>query len=357
MGILEMRLLEEAARKSVILQGLLRLVGRVRGLLSRGGSGSSSSSGESTTSLLSRGLGSLFGDLSVSGVKETTTITVEHGFVKLMVSEGPEILDYRISIVDPRFFREGIVSDPVQMSRVLLDTLEDMGGQHRRVIGAVPGYQSNLGQLDLPRTKDMNPGMLIPREARRTMGVSPETSYLLWRRLPDNVDQSQWLVLSAAWRSITSMVDTVRVSGLSLSTLELRPFALARAVNQADAIIVWTAADGVDVVIVKDSAPVAHQSAYWGSEPVEGAVLVDRLSTIVERTISDYDQRNAVLPISEWVPIYVSGSPAAVESSIDAQVASNLRRSVGQPRPAMMIPSDFPIHDLIVNVGLALWEA
>ena len=306
---------------------------------------------------MSRGLGSLFEDLSISGVKETTTITFEHGFVKLMVSEGVEILDYRISLADPRFFREGIVSDPVQLSRIVVDTLEDMGGQHRRIIGAVPGYQSNLGQLELPRTKNINPSVLIPREARRTMGISPETSYLLWRRLPDNVDQSQWLILSAVRRSITAMVDTVRASGLSLSTLELRPFALARAVNQADAIIAWTAADGVDVVIVKDSTPVAHQSAYWGSEPVEGTVLVDRLSTIVERTISDYDQRNAVLPISEWVPLIVSGSPASIAGSIDTQVAANLRRSVGQPRPAMMIPTDFPIHDLIVNVGLALWEA
>ena len=108
---------------------------------------------------------------------------------------------------------------------------------------------------------------------------------------------------------------------------------------------------------VRDQEPVAHQSAYWGAEPVEGSVLANRLTDIVGRTVSAYDSDEQGTPLPEATPLHVTGTAATLGDNVGEQVAANLQRPVGPMRPPLNLPMDFPIDDLIVNIGLALWES
>ena len=333
-------------------------VGPVAGLFSRAREilGTSVGTPRSNGRTLSIGRG-LFSDSPLGGPRETTSITIEHGFIKVLVSRGQEILDYGIGMANPQLFREGLVSDAPRVAGIVRTTMNQMGGAHRRVIGAVPGYQTILGAIDLPKTRGLDPQVVIPREARQRLGMSPDTAYITWHQLPDNVDRARWLVLSVSRRSIASLVTTVRAAGLPMSALELRPFALARATNRAEAIIAWTALDGSEVVIVRDAVPVAYQSVYWGADQIDRAVLVNRLTEIVGRAITTYEEQNQEMPLSDQTPLYVSGSPVGMELDVGPQVAASLQRPFEQVSPPLAFPTDFPINDMIVNVGLALWEA
>ena len=62
-------------------------------------------------------------------------------------------------------------------------------------------------------------------------------------------------------------------------------------------------------------------------------------------------------PISEEVPLYICGSPIRREPEMAQRVASNLQRDAGEIISPLVQPDDFPIQDLIVNVGLILREA
>ena len=163
-------------------------------------------------------------------------------------------------------------------------------------------------------------------------------------------------MIAATRRSITSILDTLTIAELQQPSLELRAFALARAVNRPDAIIAWTAIDGSDVVIVRDSMPVASQSVYWGADPVDGAVLVNRITEVVGGTIAVYDEQTLDLPLPESTPLFVSGSLAAMDPTIGGQVGANLQRPVEPIIPPLNIPAGFPVDDLIVNIGLGLWS-
>ena len=311
---------------------------------------------KSPAALLS-GLKTRFGGFGKSAAKDVTTITMELGFIKVLVTRGMEVLDYRVALANPQFYREGLVSDPGRASMVLRNALSEMDGQHQLILGAIPGYQNTLGRIELPKAPGLDPAVVIPREASRSMGISPETSFLTWYRLRDNVDRMRWLVISANRRSITSYVDTLSAAELSPKTLELRPFALARAVGIPDVIIAWAANDGGDVVIVKDWVPVAHQGAYWGTEPVERDVLVDRLTAVVDQTIAVYEEQNLDTPVADSTRLVVTGSPVGVDQEIPARVAQNLNRQIEKLSPPLATPVEFPIDDLVINVGLALWEA
>ncbi len=299
----------------------------------------------------------LISRISTSKPQETTSITVEHGFIKLLVTRGMDVLDYRIVPANPVLFREGMISDASRMAALLKRALQDLDGDHRRVLAAVPGYQTNLRRLELPNVRKMDPSVAIPSEARRTMGVSPESSHLSWRPLPGAADSSNWLVVSATNRSVSSISAMADGAGLSMKAVELRPFAVARATNQPDAVFAWTAADGCDAVVVRDWVPLTYQSAYWGAgSEVQPPDLVNRITEVVESTIAAHDVEAPELSVSKDMPLFVYGSPTGRDETVGVRVAQNVGMATQEPDVPLNVPDGFPVRELIVNIGLSLWE-
>ena len=327
-----------------LLRGAFR---RVKPLLSQG---------RGARSMANHGLTTIRG-ITTARTKEVTSLSIEHGSVKLLVTRGMEVVDHRIIPSNPSLFREGMVSDSVRMAGLLQKGLAETEGQHRRITGAVPGYQTTLRRIELPNAKSMDPEVVIPSEAKRNLGISLENSRLAWHRLPGTSETAHWLVLSATNRSISSLTATAQSAGLKLKAMELRPFALARAINQPDAVCAWTAADGCDAVVVRDWVPVTHHAAYWGTGPmVDANDLVNRITEVIESTVVSHDMHNPEISVPVDLPLYVTGSPVGQEPDIAQRVAANLRRPLAQPEPPLILPPDFPVDDLIINIGLALWE-
>ena len=281
--------------------------------------------------------------LGLDGPKAVISLTIEHGLVKLVVSRGLEVLEYRVVVANPKFFKEGLVSEPRRMANVLRRALAELTTEEGPVVGAVPGYQSSLQSLSLPRARGMDPSVVIPREARRRMGVSAERSHLVWHRLVDGIGVTNWLVLSASRRSVASISTMAGTAGLRVHSFELRPFALARAVDQPEAIIAWTAADGCEVSIVRDWVPVATQTAYWGATPpVEGDILVNRIAEVVERALVICEQESLDSSLPDDTPIYVTGSPLSLEPDVAGRVAAALDRPLRRIEPPMPPPPPPP---------------
>ena len=286
--------------------------------------------------------------------KQVTSLTIEQGSINLLSTSGLQVLDFRTIPADPKHFREGLVSDAPRVAARIKEALQDMTGAHRRVMGVVPGYQTTLRRLELPDAKGMDPKVIIPREARRKLGISPETSSLTWHQMASSSDSTNWLVLSATNRSIASLSASVQSAGLRIVGMELKPFALARALNQPDAICAWAAEDGCDAVVIRDWTPVTHQSAYWGAgSMVETTDVVNRITELLESTILAHDMQNPELSVSEDIPLYVTGSSVGRDRGIAQRVAANLRRQAASPDPPIPLPAGFPIDHLLINVGLA----
>ena len=316
--------------------------------------------------------------------RRTITISVEHGSVKLMVSKGQIIDDYRVLLANPRYFREGHISNTSRVAGLIEDVLPELNGRSKSSFGGggllgrviprsggrlksanavVPGFQNRLQIMEFPKGPGFDPRKVIAQEASRTMHVTPENYYITWHRLPDILDRSRWLVLAAMRRAIISLVDTARRAGIQISEMELRPFALARAINQPDAIITWVAPDGCDVVIVKDSVPVEHQSLFWGADLVEDSVLIDRLTEVTSRTLSTYNEASTDGPMPDDTSLYICGSPISRHAILDDDqrgfaITQRICQNLRLPRGEIEVPMDggpgFPVNDLIVNAGLAL---
>ena len=297
---------------------------------------------------LIRGMGS---------VKEATTVTIESGMMKILSTRMLDVVDYRVVPLSPDLYAGGVVVDATTTSRHLAAALADMKGAHRRVYAAIPGYQSAMRRLDLPDVREIDPNEVIPREARRVLGVAVDNSTLRWRKLPGRSRIARWLVAASSETSYSAITAVVNGTGHKIRALELRPFALTRAVGHPTMVCVFASSDGCDVAVVREWEPHTCQSVYWEAGSVsDGADLARRLSEIVENTIDLHNLHNPEVSLTPDVPLALAGGEAERHADLGTMLAANAGRDLVEGRNPLNAPDDFPYRSFAVNVGLALWD-
>ncbi len=294
---------------------------------------------------------------SMGGLKEATSVTIEFGAMKILSTRVLDVVDYRTVRLPSQLYSGGVVTDPRSISRYLGVALAEMDGAHRRVYAAIPGYQSVLRRLDLPDVRDLDPKQVMPREAKRTLGLGVENSVIRWQRLPGRSRVGRWLLAAASDASYSAISTVVGGTGHKLHALEMRPFALTRAIGHPTMLGVFVCDDGCDVVVTRNWEPHTYQSVYW--EPgsvVETSYLVRRLVEVVENTIDLHNLQNPEISVTPNMPMVVTGGEVERRSGLGAMLASSLGRDLAEGISSLNTPSGFPYHSFVVNVGLALWD-
>jgi len=292
----------------------------------------------------------------MGSVKEATSVTIESGVMKILSTRMLDVVDYRAVPLSPQLYAGGVVVDAGTISRHLAAALADMEGAHRAVYAAVPGYQSAMRRFDLPDVREIDPKEVIPREARRALGIPVENATLRWQRLPGRSRIARWLVAAASETSYSAISSVIRGTGHKMRALELRPFPLTRAIGHPTVIGVSVSSDGCDVVVVRQWEPHTYQSVYWEAGSVsDSSDLVRRLTEVVENTIDLHNLHNPEVSLTPDVPMALTGGEAEHHADLGMFVASNVGRELVEGKNPLNAPGDFPYQSMVVNVGLALW--
>lgn len=293
----------------------------------------------------------------MGSVKEATSVTIESGVMKILSTRMLDVIDYRSVPLSPQLYAGGVVVDPGTISRHLAAALADMEGAHRAVYAAVPGYQSAMRRFDLPDVREIDPKEVIPREARRALGIPVDNATLRWQRLPGRSRIARWLVAAASETSYTAISSVIRGTGHKMRALELRPFPLTRAIGHPTVIGVSVSSDGCDVVVVREWEPHTYQSVYWETGSVSGSSdLVRRLTEVVENTIDLHNLHNPEVSLTPDVPMALTGGETEHHPNLGMLVAANVGRELVEGKNPLNVSGDFPYQSMVVNVGLALWD-
>ena len=292
----------------------------------------------------------------MGSVKEATSVTIESGVMKILSTRMLDVVDYRAVPLSSQLYAGGVVVDAGTISRHLAAALADMEGAHRAVYAAVPGYQSAMRRFDLPDVREIDPEEVIPREARRALGIPVENATLRWQRLPGRSRIARWLVAAASETSYSAISSVIRGTGHKMRALELRPFPLTRAIGHPTVIGVSVSSDGCDVVVVRQWEPHTYQSVYWETGSVsDGSDLVRRLTEVVENTIDLHNLHNPEVSLTPDVPMALTGGETEHHANLGMLVAANVGRDLVEGKNPLNAPGDFPYQSMVVNVGLALW--
>lgn len=252
----------------------------------------------------------------------------------------------------PRLMRGGAVADSAGLGEIIAAALGERGLRGGRLFCALPGFQAISRVLTLPAVPRARLGGVVEREARRLMAFDPAASYFYWQLLSSRTPVRVF-ALATPREPLRALVEALQGAGLRPEVMDLKPLALARAVNASHAIIGNAEATSVDVVVVVGGVPEVMRSLHLGDEPLAPEYVRTRLAEELMRTISYYNDTHRENPLPAEVPVFLTGEVAS-SAAMGTEIARLTGRAVASLAPPLVYPADLPLASFAVNLGLAL---
>jgi Tfp pilus assembly PilM family ATPase len=287
------------------------------------------------------------------GNRGSVALSTESGTLRVLRSFGQRVIGWGSVPLPPGVIRGGTVADASLLGDVLGETFAQLRLPRRRVSGAVSGLRASIVLLELPWVKEHELEEVVADEAGRALGVTTDDSYLFWQRLSGHRRERFVYVVAVPREPLLSTLEAYQAGGLHLEELDLKPLALARAVNQRDAIVVNIESDSLDVVIVVDDLPVLCRSLALPADLSYGDPAHEHVLVEVSRALASYEDAVVDQRLDPGAAIYLSGSRAAGIGLVE-RLRARTGHPMGRPAPPLHYPSDFPLAEQLANIGLAL---
>jgi len=293
--------------------------------------------------------------LSLPGSKEIVTVNIEERSLRLLTAMGGQVQKWGQVSLDPGLVENGLIRDPGQVGSALEVLFREQEAPKKGVITSltVIGLGSTSQIFDLPRMKLNLLESAIGREAKRAMPVPVEELYLSHQVISESGDRQQVYVLGVPRDIVEAHISAFQMAGIQLKAMDLKPLALVRAVNQRNAVIADLENENFHVMVVRDSIPDITRSAVLHKEGFDLQQKARRLVEEVIRTIDFYNHSHPDKPLESSVPVFLTGGLTATPS-VNKTIEAEMGYTVETPKPPLAYPEALPIHEFMVNIGLAL---
>lgn len=284
--------------------------------------------------------------------RPSLAIAIQGASLRVLLSDGKRVRQWAEVPFNPAFLRGGFVADGQGISQVIRNTMTAKGMRRGPVVAAFPGFHSIVRVIRVPRSRDVRPRDVLPREARRLMAYSEQEQYLFWQQASVQGTAQSFVVVMVPKAPLQAFVETLKLAGLSPVRMELAPLCLAKMLPQGQAIIANVESDGIDIVIVVDSLPNVTRSIWLGDDPLTLDSAPSRLAEEMANTISFYNDANPERRLPPTLPVQLAGG------FLVADLAPMVARDTGHPVtpfvPPLEAPNDFPVSSMVVNAGLVM---
>ena len=275
--------------------------------------------------------------------------------MRLLVFAGHQVLGWHQTTLPPRAVRNGFLVAAGGGGQHLRGVLAREGLTRLPLVVAFPGVQSFTRVLQIPVALRANLDTMVQREARRLLAVSLDNSYVFWQALTTTGRETfrRVYLVVVPREPLLATLEALTSAGLKVAGVDLKPLAVARAVNVPDAVIGHGDLHGGDVIVVVAGVPTLIRSFYWSDEPLAREYAAIRLTEELTRTISFYNDSNRDAPLSLDVPIYLSGA-LAEDAALAPTIAGVTGRQVSEALPPLRCPPNLPLRAFMAAFGMAL---
>ena len=275
--------------------------------------------------------------------------------LRMLVFSGKKIVSWFSVPLNPNWVRDGLISAPEEVGKAMAEAVKEKNLPRSGVLVALPSTGAASQTLTLPKIKGGKLDDVVLREVKRLMPGSTDVDYIYWQALPDNGNKQKQSIyaLAVPKGNVINMMEVCRTAGIKMKALELKPFALARAVNCKTGIIVNCEVDNIEIVVVDGSFP-----ALFRSIPVKEAsptpdLACQNLMRELPFTVDYYNRSHHDSNVSSETPVYLSGG-LALDPGIAPKLTQATGRKVSAIEPPLDFPQNFPMEQYLVNVGLML---
>ncbi len=288
---------------------------------------------------------------------KSMAFAVEGMTLRMMAFSGKKIESWYSVPLNGGSVKEGLIGSPDAVGGVLAEAIEENRLPRRGVVCAVSSLGSATQTLNLPGVKKGALGDMVRREIRRTMPGSQDADFVYWEQMPVKGAPSQTRIytLAVPKGNVRGMVDACRTAAVGLRGMELKPFALLRAVECQDGIIVHGEVDSMEVVVVNEGFPALFRCISIKDASPTAEVASQNLLRELPFTIDYYNRSFYDSQLSPDAAVHLCG-----ELALDPQLAMGITAATGREvvgvEPAVECPPSFPVAQFLTCVGLMLRE-
>ncbi|MSP13120.1 MAG: hypothetical protein EXR62_09195 [Chloroflexi bacterium] len=283
--------------------------------------------------------------------REVITLNFEGSSIRLLTAKNGAVEKFELDTLSPGQVKDGMIMDPVGVGVVINTLFAKVGISKQRVVTCMTGLRAIPRRLTLPKLPANVMEGAIRREARREMPLSPDELYLSWQILEDTGSNLDIYLLGVPRDLLDSQVQALRAAGIKPEVMDLKPFALIRAVNMKDVAIGDLESDSLDVMVVVNDIPHIMRTIALGEE--DTLDKAQRLAEELRRTIKFHNDNQPDLALPADAPVVLTGS-LITDTTLFNIVQSQLDHPVMLPESPLSTPPGFPSATYMVNIGLAL---
>lgn len=283
--------------------------------------------------------------------RHVVSLSIEGTNLRVLTVTGKSVETWFSAPLNPVFFREGYVANSSGLSEAIGKALKARGVGGGRTVCAFTSLGSVHRLISIPQAAKKDLVNIVPRELRRA-AINVDNYSVTWQVLPGKSGTLQVYIIGVPKEPLIAFVEALRLAGIKPLAVDIKPLALARAVNRKDAIIAHGERDTLELAIVVDNVPALMRSIYLGVDTTPPQVA-SRLAEEVERTVDFYNGTHRSAPLPSDVPIYVTGEVAAYPRFAE-NLMPTLGRNVATLEPPLSLPKGLPGYLFAVNIGLAL---
>jgi len=283
-------------------------------------------------------------------------LTIEGLSLRILTFSGKKIEGWYNIPLNANFMKDGLVTAPQDVGKVMAEAIQEKGVPRSGVLAALPSMGAASQVLTLPKVKGNKLEEMVVREVKRLMPGATEVDYIYWQPIANGVTsgQKQSVYALAVPRSnVINMVETCSTAGIKLKGLELRPFALARAVNCKSGIIIHGEVDSIEIVIVDKSFPGLFRNIPVKDANPNPEAAWQHLTRELPFTLDYYGRSHHDSSITAETAVYLSGG-LALDPEMSLKLSQATGRKVERVEPPPGCPENFPLEQYLVNVGLML---
>ncbi len=283
----------------------------------------------------------------------TVAITIDGNSLRIVNASGKKIDKWDSVSFDQHLMKEGFIADTARMGETIKEALKERQLSTRNVRWSLPSIGSVSQVVTLPQESKAKLEVVVQREARRALSVSPETSYLYWQELPRAGEERRVYIVAVPKEPVRALIQACKVAGVTIHSIDLKALALARALGQKDAIIADGEMNSVEIVIMLGSMPGLMRGIWLREKDLDAGRVTALLLQQLASTIEYYNDMNRSSPLPADVPVYLTGE-AALNSELAQRVSTLSSRTVAPLAPPMSYPEHFPAALYMTNIGLIL---
>lgn len=264
-----------------------------------------------------------------------------------MVVEGKQVKAAASVPLQPGLVRDGVIIDAVTVSQKISELMTSLNVKEKSVVAGVSGIHSVYRVVSLPSLPKSLLGEAARREMERVMPVPLVELYTSWQAVALSDTETNICLIGLPRDTVDAMLETLKGAGLEPKVLDIAPLALARVIDEKDALAINAGEASFDIVIVADGIPELVRSLRYSADAATVSEKIAEVREELDRTIAFYNSSHKANPITQQIATFVSGELA--------ELLAGLLGYPVKPLPNFLSHSDnFNASEYAINIGLAL---